>query len=841
MAGPAIQRGNDLAKIVAALVENVEIGQGLRGKDSSGNYPNRYVTVNDLVTAGVVALKRKTGQKITFPSNDEFVVPLTGPLDYSIPPAPTGLTATAGMAQILVEWNQAPSSYWNPAYTEIWRNGTNDLGTATRVTTVPYPSNIFSDPIGATGVAEYYWGRYVSQSDTAGPFNAVSGVAATTGKVGNADLSPLIVTADKLASGVNAVLDVAGLPTLPNTNYPAGTLVADTTNNRKIYKSTGSTWDANIIYAGNLAAGTIVAGDGAISNLAITNALIGTAAVDDAKIANMSVAKLTAGTITAANIYVGDSHLTLDGTAGNVRVSDGTYNRVKLGNLGSGAYGIEIRDASNNIILSSGGTYGSAIDNASVTTLSLVSTDSAKVVPAGNTITNVNGSGWSQKCYSKAAYTGGAFCSFTPTQTNKAYVIGLNSDPTTTGFASIDYGIYVDASGVLEVVESGTTTSFGSYAAGDVLTVVYDGTKIYYLQNQSIVKTTSVAGGLTLYFDSTWSTVGGMATNISFGPMTSNAWASIGGTGKPADNATKNTVTTGSAAPSGGTDGDLYYRTSNSAWYSKLSGVWTQVSDVTAANTAAAISGQGAFATLSQINSGNVSTYIASAAIGYAQIGSIDASTITVGTLTGRTMQTASSGQRCVMSSSTNDFRSYDSGSTLRAAVGFNVSGNGEIGYFEGGTGYHGIYAHSNDQTAIYGESGYIGGQFHGTQGALLLGVANHSSASGIGGNLFLDENGQLSFHNGSAFGAIPTSNSGSSYSTQAIASASFWTPAHGFYFLTAFTAGITLQIYNGSSWVTGLTPTVGCLYWADGSNLRFTAAGGGQSVNYRKLTTAFG
>lgn len=84
----------------------------------------------------------------------------------------------------------------------------------------------------------------------------------------------------------------------------------------------------------------------------------------------------------------------------------------------------------------------------------------------------------------------------------------------------------------------------------------------------------------------------------------------VGGAAKPADNATKNTVTTGAGAPSGGTDGDLYYQTGVS-WWSKLAGVWVKVSDITAANTAAAIAGQGALATL---NSADFSTQVGGAA-----------------------------------------------------------------------------------------------------------------------------------------------------------------------------------------------------------------------------------
>lgn len=68
-------------------------------------------------------------------------------------------------------------------------------------------------------------------------------------------------------------------------------------------------------------------------------------------------------------------------------------------------------------------------------------------------------------------------------------------------------------------------------------------------------------------------------------------------TGGPPADATRNSVTSGSGLPSGGVNGDLYYRTSNQAWYARISGVWTQVGDNTAVNIASGIVNQGGLAT----------------------------------------------------------------------------------------------------------------------------------------------------------------------------------------------------------------------------------------------------
>ena len=95
---------------------------------------------------------------------------------------------------------------------------------------------------------------------------------------------------------------------------------------------------------------------------------------------------------------------------------------------------------------------------------------------------------------------------------------------------------------------------------------------------------------------------------------------------------------------------------------SKLDGIAVGA-DVTSQNTAAGIVNQGAFATLNKITSSNVTTYIANAAIGAAQIGSIN--------LTGTSnfaVKTAASGARMDMDS--RRIKVFDASGTLRVQLG---------------------------------------------------------------------------------------------------------------------------------------------------------------------------
>jgi Putative phage tail protein len=154
-------------------------------------------------------------------------------------------------------------------------------------------------------------------------------------------------------------------------------------------------------------------------------------------------------------------------------------------------------------------------------------------------------------------------------------------------------------------------------------------------------------------------------TDISNAALTAS-WSSVSGTGKPADNAdvtsantaaaiagqgtlaTANSVSystvTGSKPPTNadntgsntaaGIAGQGALATADNVAYSSVTGTKPPTNaDQTSSNTAAGISGQGNFATLNQITSGNISTYIAGAAIGNAYIGNAAITNAKIGNL----------------------------------------------------------------------------------------------------------------------------------------------------------------------------------------------------------------
>lgn len=163
----------------------------------------KYARRADLVAAGIISLDER-GNVVAGSAEDASGVP---------PPAPIGLTATGAMTSILVQWDK--QTYPNHAYTEIFASGTNDLGTAVLVGTST--GAMFAHAVGA-GQTRYYWIRFVSTGVLTGPFNATSGVGASTSDdpAWLLDVLEGEIGEDQLTTDLNSRIDlVDGDSTLP--------------------------------------------------------------------------------------------------------------------------------------------------------------------------------------------------------------------------------------------------------------------------------------------------------------------------------------------------------------------------------------------------------------------------------------------------------------------------------------------------------------------------------------------------------------------------------------------------------------------------------------------------
>jgi hypothetical protein len=123
---------------------------------------------------------------------------------------------------------------------------------------------------------------------------------------------------------------------------------------------------------------------------------------------------------------------------------------------------------------------------------------------SGDTITKTAVTGW-ENCdaYSNTGKTGSAYAAMTA-DSDGANFVALDSNPSeATNWQSLDYGLHHQAGNALHVYESGVgPIVIGSCVPGDVLSVEYSGTTIFYKKNGITLKTTTTTAGRTFFFDS---------------------------------------------------------------------------------------------------------------------------------------------------------------------------------------------------------------------------------------------------------------------------------------------------------------------------------------------------
>jgi hypothetical protein len=172
-----------------------------------GSVLDRAVTFRDL--AGIGNLQLGSGGGVipggtgSGGGGDGGFIPVpSSPDDMSdtIPPAPTNLQVFATALRTLLQYDPPPDFV---AFTEIWSNGVNNLGTAVRVGTAGRGVYLWADNLNATGSGRYYWVRFVNRSYPflVGPFNSTAGTYGKTGVINGVDLGDLIVEAHNLANG----------------------------------------------------------------------------------------------------------------------------------------------------------------------------------------------------------------------------------------------------------------------------------------------------------------------------------------------------------------------------------------------------------------------------------------------------------------------------------------------------------------------------------------------------------------------------------------------------------------------------------------------------------------
>ena len=319
-------REDNVVEVLRAIKNILQVREG-----HIGDSLDQYATFRDLVDFDLMKAGGSStltnGTTVTIIPSGKFPDGYDPYTDYTTPPAPTGLTITSGMTSIYLSWDGAPIK--NLADTEIWRASTNVLGDAVKIATTA--ANVFADPVGKTSQTYYYWIRFVTLANVTGPYNGTSGTVGGTGLVGGVDLSPLIITADKIASGaidlsgtkITGLLANANMAVISDPTKIADSLIGNTKlANLAVDAAKLADSSVTATKIANLAVGTAAIQTGAITNALIANAAVGSAQIVDAAITSAKIANLAVG-----NAAIQNAAIT------NAKIGDMAADKITTGNL----------------------------------------------------------------------------------------------------------------------------------------------------------------------------------------------------------------------------------------------------------------------------------------------------------------------------------------------------------------------------------------------------------------------------------------------------------------------------------------------------------------------------
>lgn len=258
-----------------------------------GDPLDRSVTLRELIESGLAKSLKNNRFDPSQPTIVDFISPVPAS-DFAVPPAATSLTASPAFQTVLLEWSNGNIQFSNFAFTEIFRHTSDVIGDAVLVGVVA--GNRFADQVDSNST-HYYWVRHVSEADVRGPFNAASGVVATTLDIQAADIANNAITNTKIAD------DSISTP--------------------------------------KMQVNSITAASGILANAAVVNATIANAAVDNAKISNLDAAKVTTGVLNANRINVDGASIVANGSGqlqianlgvGTAQINNAAITAAKIGN-----------------------------------------------------------------------------------------------------------------------------------------------------------------------------------------------------------------------------------------------------------------------------------------------------------------------------------------------------------------------------------------------------------------------------------------------------------------------------------------------------------------------------
>jgi hypothetical protein len=212
----------------------------------------------------------------------------------------------------------------------------------------------------------------------------------------------------------------------------------------------------------------------------------------------------------------------------------------------SGATGATIADAQGVGTIVDDDTTGTPTEDA-------VWRNPVGVTITGNSIIKTAASGWGNAgaTSSKGIAEGAGYVEFIASERNTSRALGLSNGDTNDTLTDIDFGIYITASGSVNIYEKGAPRgTFTTYAAGDRLRVAVDSGVVKYSRNGVVFYTSAAAPVYPLLVDTALQTSGATLTNAVlagslvdvgpvWGPAESVVWTSAIGVTVAGDDLTK--------------------------------------------------------------------------------------------------------------------------------------------------------------------------------------------------------------------------------------------------------------------------------------------------------------
>lgn len=171
-------RGLDLPERLVRAVEELQQFLRVRGGLLPGDKLDEYISRRDLIAWGFATAPAGVPVPVT---GGGTVDPGGGggepTPDYTPPPTPANLVATAGYTAIFLYWDQITDP--RIGFFEVWRASVDNIGSAVKIGQTTSFSYIDKPPDSS---AYYYWVRAVNawDNDVTSPFNAVAGTEAQT-------------------------------------------------------------------------------------------------------------------------------------------------------------------------------------------------------------------------------------------------------------------------------------------------------------------------------------------------------------------------------------------------------------------------------------------------------------------------------------------------------------------------------------------------------------------------------------------------------------------------------------------------------------------------------------